>query len=66
MADILDLFIMDHHTDFMEGINYDDYCSCGLPLHEVITMPDGTKRNVAHAVNSKEHFEMLSSGGFKE
>lgn len=40
---------------FMEGVNPDDYCpQCGNPLHDMMTLSDGTKRMYAHEINSKQ------------
>lgn len=40
-------------NDFMEGVDYNDYCpECGELLHYVMTLPDGTKKMVAHETGS--------------
>lgn len=46
--------------DFMEGVNPDEYCEeCGTPLHEAITLPDGSKKMITHETFSAHCKEVM-------
>lgn len=55
--------------NFMEGVNYEDYCEkCGSLLHEIMTKSDGSKKMVAHEIDGINciHTQLANKELFRE